>query len=83
MPILHQFKPDLILVSCGFDSGEGDVIGSMHLNSHGYIFMTQQLLGLNKPLGLILEGGYNLDVLQWASKSIARAVTDQLTAVEK
>lgn len=36
MPILQQYNADLILVSCGFDSGDGDVIGNLKVSKKGY-----------------------------------------------
>lgn len=67
MPIFHQYEPDLIVVSCGFDSGDGDTIGNLKISRLGYMLMCKQLKGLNKPLLLALEGGYNFNVLRWAS----------------
>ncbi len=60
LPILSQFEPDIIMVSCGFDSGDGDHIGNLKISKSGYIYMTQMLMQLKKKIFFILEGGYNL-----------------------
>lgn len=31
MPVLTQFNPEMIFVSCGFDSADGDQIGGLKL----------------------------------------------------
>lgn len=54
MPILKQYSADLILVSCGFDSGDGDTIGNLKISKKGYKMMTQQLKSLGKPILTVL-----------------------------
>ena len=39
VPILKQYAPDYIFVSCGFDSGDGDLIGNLKISRHGYMYM--------------------------------------------
>ena len=67
MPILKEFDPDMIFVSCGFDSAEGDQIGNLKVTDLGYTVMTEQLMSLGKKMMVVLEGGYNLESLAWAS----------------
>ena len=57
----------MIFVSCGFDSALGDTIGGLQLSEAGYAYMTKRLMGFNKKIVLVLEGGYNPDVLLWAT----------------
>ena len=40
-PIVKQFKPDLILISCGFDSGIHDKLGWSCLSPIMYFYMTR------------------------------------------
>jgi acetoin utilization deacetylase AcuC-like enzyme len=54
IPILKQYAADLILVSCGFDSGDGDTIGNLKISKNGYKIMTQQLKSLGKPILAVL-----------------------------
>ena len=67
IPRLHKFKPDLIMISAGFDGHENEYInkGKMKLNEFDFAFMTQQIqLVANKYCNgrviSILEGGYNV-----------------------
>ena len=73
VPALHAFQPDLILVSAGFDGGEGDVgnqreddDGRTHrgfdLQPQDFAFLTERLLEVAEAnrCGVVsaLEGGY-------------------------
>jgi acetoin utilization deacetylase AcuC-like enzyme len=69
VPLAQQYRPELILVSAGFDGYYGDGAGSMCLSCHGYAYMTRVLVKLAEELcgGKILvslEGGYSLQGLQ-------------------
>ena len=53
-----QYNPELVLVSCGFDAGEGDHLGGYHVTPAGYAHMTRLLMGVAQgKLVLALEGG--------------------------
>lgn len=41
LPVLKEYNPDLILISCGFDSAEGDPLGGVKITSKGYEYMTR------------------------------------------
>ena len=63
-----RFRPDLILVSAGFDSHRLDPIGSLGLTTEDFAKLSDLVLSLAKThcLGRVvslLEGGYNVDVL--------------------
>jgi acetoin utilization deacetylase AcuC-like enzyme len=79
LPILEQFSPDFALVSCGFDAHALDPLAAMALSSAAYGRMTSRLLGaLTKrcPLGLVLEGGYDLQALTESTEAVATALFD-------
>lgn len=68
-PIAKQYKPELILVSAGFDTYHGDPLGTMSVTPAGFAYMTKVLLDLadelcNGRLLLVLEGGYNFTGLK-------------------
>lgn len=46
MPIAHDFQPDIILVSCGFDAAAGHPapLGGYRLTPACFGWMTQQLM---------------------------------------
>ena len=63
-PVLNDFKPSLIFVSCGFDSAQGDPLGGQNLTKFGYNYILQKLLKFNNgKVILVLEGGYELGVI--------------------
>lgn len=70
MPVLQAYAPDLVIISCGFDSGDGDTIGNLKISKYGYGFMTRSLKSLDKPMLAVLEGGYNAEVLCWGSQAV-------------
>ena len=83
LPIIEQFAPDFALVSCGFDAHARDPLAQMELSSDAYGKMTGQLLQRLPaacPLGLILEGGYDLQALRESSYSVARALFGEAPA---
>jgi histone deacetylase 6 len=42
-PIIREFKPDLIIISAGFDSAKGDPLGGIGVSPIGYSWITQGL----------------------------------------
>jgi len=67
-PLARRFRPDLILVSAGFDAHWQDPLAMMRLSLAGYARLARELVGMAEELcdGRILftlEGGYHLDVL--------------------
>lgn len=69
-PLARRFKPDVILVSAGFDTHWRDPLGSMLVTVAGYGAMTQRLVRLADELcggrlAITLEGGYDLDALAY------------------
>ncbi|MBI4854743.1 MAG: histone deacetylase [Acidobacteria bacterium] len=63
--ILNKIKPDLILISAGFDSHREDPLGQLMLETEDFAWMTTRLKQVAESVGhqrviSILEGGYNL-----------------------
>lgn len=64
LPVGHQYQPEVILVSAGFDGYHGDGVSSMRLTHQGFGYMAKVLVELAEEIckGRILftlEGGYN------------------------
>jgi acetoin utilization deacetylase AcuC-like enzyme len=59
---LVTFKPDLLLVSAGFDAYRGDPITQMTLEAEDFATFGQWLRETEIPAGAILEGGYSDDL---------------------
>jgi acetoin utilization deacetylase AcuC-like enzyme len=65
IPVARQYRPDLFLVSAGYDGHFSDPLCSMLLTSGSYRSMAERLVGLAEELCggrmiVALEGGYNL-----------------------
>lgn len=65
---MKEFKPDLVLVSAGFDSRIDDPLGQFRLQDPDFQELTKLLLGLasetaGNRLVSVLEGGYSLSGL--------------------
>jgi len=64
LPIAHQFAPELIIVSAGFDSAAGDAMGRFEVSPQGFEIMSRLLSSIRPgKVACVLEGGYNLAVL--------------------
>ena len=57
LPMIEEFKPDLIVNSAGQDNHYSDPITNMHFCAHGYAELTSRL----KPDIAVLEGGYSIE----------------------
>lgn len=69
LPIARMFRPEIILVSAGFDTHHSDPLQSMILTQAGFARMTALLMEVSKDLCrgrivLALEGGYNSEALR-------------------
>lgn len=74
MPALRGYKPDVILVACGFDAVKGDNLAGTLMTPSAYYDMTRQLLSLKKPMAVILEGGYAPSLLAQGSLNVVTAL---------
>jgi acetoin utilization deacetylase AcuC-like enzyme len=63
LPAARSFDPDLVLVSAGYDAHRADPVGGCSLGTEAFAELTRQVLALGKPVGCVLEGGYDLDAL--------------------
>jgi len=67
-PSLRRFRPELILVSAGFDAHWADPLAEMRVSTAGFVVIVETLGRLADELAggrlaLCLEGGYDLDAL--------------------
>jgi acetoin utilization deacetylase AcuC-like enzyme len=68
MPRLDRFRPQLVLISAGFDAHREDDLGQMSLVEADYAHITRRLMELaarhcGGRVVSSLEGGYNLSAL--------------------
>jgi acetoin utilization deacetylase AcuC-like enzyme len=62
-PAVRAFRPDLVLVSAGFDAHERDPMGQMLVTEEGFRELARRCSALGPRTAAVLEGGYNLDTL--------------------
>lgn len=79
-PAARLFRPDLILVSAGYDAHWLDPLANMHLSVTGYTRLLDQLLALADELCqgrlvMALEGGYHIGALSHSVLSAVRLLS--------
>jgi acetoin utilization deacetylase AcuC-like enzyme len=67
MPVGRQYRPDLILISAGYDAHRRDPLGGLALDTASFAGMSCRMRALGQelgaPVGAVLEGGYDLEAL--------------------
>ena len=68
LPALRSFKPELLLISAGFDAHKDDPLSSVNLVEDDFRWISQELMDCagqccNGRVISVLEGGYNLKAL--------------------
>jgi len=79
MPAMDRFRPELVLVSAGFDSRIDDLLGNFTLTDDDFTDLTLRAMELadrhaGGRLLSILEGGYNLHGLACATAAHVEAL---------
>ena len=77
VPAVEAFRPDLVLISAGFDSRRNDPLGQFLLNDEDFDGLTGSVMEIaarhaNGRLVSVLEGGYSLDGLTNATAAHVR-----------
>lgn len=85
-PFARRFRPDLILVSAGYDAHWRDPLAMEQLSLAGYASLTRRVRALADELCqgrlvVVLEGGYDLEVLAHAVLNTLRLLDDPTAAV--
>ena len=80
VPAASQFKPDLVLISAGFDSRIDEPVGGFTLTDDDFSELTTIMLDIARTyaqgrLVSVLEGGYNLEGLARAAAAHVKALT--------
>ncbi len=79
-PIALEFKPELVLVSAGFDCHSDDPLGGMRISNKGFGVLTRQVMEVARQccqgrLVLTLEGGYNIQRQKEAVKVVLQEMS--------
>ncbi|MEY2684171.1 MAG: Histone deacetylase-like amidohydrolase [Pseudomonadota bacterium] len=81
LPRLDAHRPELVLISAGFDAHREDDMGQLGLVEQDYVWMTQQIKAVaarhaQGRLVSCLEGGYNLSALARSVEAHIRVLAD-------
>ncbi|NJR68061.1 MAG: histone deacetylase [Synechococcales cyanobacterium CRU_2_2] len=63
LPFLRRFKPDLLIISAGYDATQADPLAEISLQPEDYGEFMSRCLGLTRRIVLGLEGGYDVEAL--------------------
>ena len=79
LPAMDRFRPEFVLISAGFDSREGDLLGRFTLTDGDFTDLTRAVMGIaarhaGARLVSMLEGGYNLEGLASAATAHVAAL---------
>ena len=79
--LAQEYRPEMLLVSCGFDLYFKDPLGAMKVTPHGYALITSFLLDLAERfcqgrVAFILEGGYSLNGIRECLMRVAMEMCD-------
>jgi acetoin utilization deacetylase AcuC-like enzyme len=82
LPALHDFAPDILFVSAGFDAHEDDPLANLRLREPDFAWATEKIAGVaavhcRGRLVSMLEGGYDLNAL---ARSVAAHVSTLMGA---
>ncbi|MGQ9366021.1 histone deacetylase family protein [Azospirillum sp. A39] len=77
LPAIDHFRPDLIMISAGFDAHSRDPLAGLHLTDDDFVWATRKLGELARThcgarIVSVLEGGYNLRALASACAAHVR-----------
>lgn len=80
MPALRAFRPDLLMISAGFDAHELDPLGQLRLTTGGIGRLTKMLLDAADELCegrvvIVTEGGYSLEAIEDCLTEVIRVAS--------
>jgi acetoin utilization deacetylase AcuC-like enzyme len=84
LPALERHRPELVLVSCGFDAHRDDPLGGLMLEDETYGALTRSTIDACRRVGaagpvVMLEGGYDLTAVEHGVREVVRALAGAAT----
>ena len=81
-PVARRFRPELILVSAGFDAHHVDPLAMMRLTHTGYAHLSRELKRMadelcDEKIVFVMEGGYDLQALAHGMRNIAHVLLEE------
>ena len=85
VPVSIAFKPELIMVSAGFDIYKNDPLGGMRVTTEGFAALTRVLKAIAEELCqgrlvFTLEGGYHIDGLAEGTEKVLGVLSNTCLA---
>jgi len=77
LPLMAEYKPDMLLISCGLDAAKGDLLGGCELTPDFFHAMTRatlEVVGPTCPVVCALEGGYTMSILPDCMEAVTLAM---------
>ena len=78
VPVARAYRPDLLLVSAGFDAHRDDPLADCRLEAVSFTHMARHVRALadelGVPAGALLEGGYDLDSMSASALATMEAL---------
>jgi acetoin utilization deacetylase AcuC-like enzyme len=79
LPALRSFRPELVIISAGFDAHRDDPLAELQLTEYDYAWATDELLAVANDVAegrlvSALEGGYNLTALARSAAAHVKAL---------
>lgn len=83
IPALERFRPELVLVSCGWDSHARDPLAPLLVSTAGYTRVAQLVREAadalcDGRLAVALEGGYDEHALAWCASALCEVLLGQV-----
>jgi acetoin utilization deacetylase AcuC-like enzyme len=72
-PLCAQYKPEMVIVSMGFDAHEDDPLTSLRLSSYSFGWLAEAVVRKGPAL-FVLEGGYSLRGLAEGACNVFKAM---------
>lgn len=81
IPAMDLYKPDFVLISCGFDAHEDDTLVGLGLKTEDYAEFTRVCINIADKYAKgrivsVLEGGYNLQAISDAARAHVETLND-------
>ena len=81
--LIREWRPELVLISAGFDAHRDDPLATCRVSEAGFAGMAASLRRaadeVGAPLGVVLEGGYDLGALAGSMAAVMPVLVDGST----
>jgi acetoin utilization deacetylase AcuC-like enzyme len=81
--LIAAWRPELLLISAGFDAHRDDPLATCRVSEAGFAGMAASLRraadGVGAPVGVVLEGGYDLGAISHSMAAVMPVLVDDST----